>query len=58
MLTSSASDLLAASEELKWPLPVQYDRVSPAYRAAFEKAFSNLLRLQDMYAPAHFPRLH
>ncbi|KZV95590.1 hypothetical protein EXIGLDRAFT_671991 [Exidia glandulosa HHB12029] len=47
------SDLLAASEELKWPLPVKYDQVPPEHRAAFEKAFSNLLRLQDIGTKLH-----
>lgn len=40
--------LLAASEKLKWPMPVEYASASLDDRKAFEAAFLNLLQLQQM----------
>jgi hypothetical protein len=43
--------LLAISEKLRWPMPVNYASASPEDRRAFESAFLNLLRLQTMSEP-------
>jgi hypothetical protein len=40
--------LLAASEKLHWPMPVDYTSASREDRAAFEEAFLNLLKFQKM----------
>lgn len=40
--------LVAASEKLQWPLPVDYTVATPAERKEFEDAFFNLTRLQTM----------
>lgn len=43
--------LLSAAEGLRWPMPVDYASAKPELRKAFEGAFGNLLRLQQMYVP-------
>ncbi|TRM66203.1 TIP-1 family-domain-containing protein [Schizophyllum amplum] len=40
--------LLAAAEKLKWPMAVDYASADAETRKAFEHAFYNLLRLQDI----------
>ncbi|KAJ7071449.1 RINT-1 family protein [Mycena amicta] len=42
-----SSTLLAASENLGWPMPVDYAAASAEVRRSFEKAFTDLLRLQS-----------
>ena len=42
------SALLAASENLHWPMPVDYAAASPEHRTAFESAFCSLLDFQAM----------
>jgi len=42
------SALLVASENLHWPMPVDYVSVSPEHRKAFESAFRLLLDFQTM----------
>ncbi|KAJ7275473.1 TIP-1 family-domain-containing protein [Mycena haematopus] len=41
-----SSSLLAASERLGWPMPVDYLAAPPQNRKDFEKTFSDLLKLQ------------
>lgn len=41
-------ELLAASEKLKWPMPVDYASATSDDRKAFEVAFLDLLKLQEM----------
>ncbi|KAA1468489.1 hypothetical protein DENSPDRAFT_833787 [Dentipellis sp. KUC8613] len=55
MKAALSSVLLSAAETLKWPLPVDYPAVSADDRRAFEKAFSNLLSLQDIGDKIHPP---
>ncbi|KAF4572590.1 hypothetical protein EYR36_007098 [Pleurotus pulmonarius] len=43
-----AERLLSAAETLQWPRPVEYHTASLEHRQAFEHAFINLLRLQDL----------
>ncbi|KAG9223134.1 hypothetical protein CCMSSC00406_0000177 [Pleurotus cornucopiae] len=43
-----AERLLSAAETLQWPRPVEYHAASLEHRQAFEHAFLNLLRLQDL----------
>ncbi|KAF9498112.1 hypothetical protein BDN71DRAFT_1443821 [Pleurotus eryngii] len=43
-----AEHLLSAAETLQWPRPVEYRAASLEHRQAFEHAFINLLRLQDL----------
>ncbi|KAJ7169459.1 TIP-1 family-domain-containing protein [Mycena filopes] len=45
---SLSASLLAASERLKWPMPVDYVAASPQDRKDFERAFSDLLKLQNI----------
>ncbi|KAJ7042676.1 TIP-1 family-domain-containing protein [Mycena alexandri] len=45
---SLSASLLAASERLKWPMPVDYVAASPQDRKNFERAFSDLLKLQNI----------
>lgn len=40
--------LLVASEKFGWPMAVNYAKVAPEDRTAFENAFHNLLRLQAL----------
>ncbi|KAJ7630533.1 TIP-1 family-domain-containing protein [Roridomyces roridus] len=42
-----SSSLLAASERIGWPTPVDYIAHSPEDRKSFERAFSDLLKLQN-----------
>ncbi|KIJ68701.1 hypothetical protein HYDPIDRAFT_173364 [Hydnomerulius pinastri MD-312] len=42
------STLISASENLKWPTAVDYLAASKEDRAAFESAFADLLRLQEI----------
>jgi hypothetical protein len=42
------SALLAASENLHWPMQVDYSTASPEHRKAFEDAFHILLDFQEM----------
>jgi hypothetical protein len=42
------SALLVASENLQWPMPVDYAAVSPEHRTVFENAFRRLLDFQVM----------
>jgi RAD50-interacting protein 1 len=42
------SALLAASENLHWPMPVDYAAASPEHRNAFESTFRSLLEFQAM----------
>ena len=42
------SALLAASENLHWPMPVDYSIASLEHRRAFETAFRRLLDFQEM----------
>jgi hypothetical protein len=42
------SALLVASENLHWPMPVDYADASPEHRNAFESAFRSLLDFQAM----------
>jgi RAD50-interacting protein 1 len=42
------SALLAASENLHWPMPVDYVAASPEHRKAFESTFRSLLEFQAM----------
>lgn len=42
------SALLAASENLHWPMPVDYSAASLEHRKAFEDAFHLLLDFQEM----------
>lgn len=51
----SYRSFLAASERLGWPMPVDYVAASPEDRKAFERAFRDLLKLQNMsvYLPCH-----
>ncbi|KAI0274887.1 TIP-1 family-domain-containing protein [Gloeopeniophorella convolvens] len=46
------SALLAASENLHWPMPVDYAAATPEHRKAFEDAFRLLLDFQDMWVPS------
>nr|GAT43660.1 predicted protein [Mycena chlorophos] len=43
-----SSTLLAAAEKLGWPMPVNYVAASPEDRKSFEKAFTDLSRLQTI----------
>ncbi|KAF7340034.1 hypothetical protein MVEN_01921300 [Mycena venus] len=45
---SLSASLLAASEKLGWPMPVDYLAASPQDRKDFERTFSDLLRLQNI----------
>ncbi|KAJ6574637.1 TIP-1 family-domain-containing protein [Mycena capillaripes] len=45
---SLSASLLAASERLGWPMPVDYVAASPQDRKDFERTFSDLLRLQQI----------
>lgn len=45
-LTLRHSDLLVASENLHWPMPVDYAAASPEHRNAFETSFRSLLDFQ------------
>ncbi|KAJ7139717.1 TIP-1 family-domain-containing protein [Mycena epipterygia] len=45
---SLSAALLAASERLKWPMPVDYLAASPEDRKSFERAFGDLLKLQNI----------
>ncbi|KAI0257312.1 TIP-1 family-domain-containing protein [Lactifluus subvellereus] len=45
--------LLAASENLHWPMPVDYSTVSPEHRKAFEDAFHLLLDFQEIGEKLH-----
>lgn len=47
------SDLLDASEQLSWPMVVKYDTISSEHRVQFEKAFSKMLRLQEIGEKLH-----
>jgi hypothetical protein len=40
--------MIAASEKLKWPMPVDYNTCAPEDRQEFENAFDALLTLQDL----------
>ncbi|KAG9103847.1 hypothetical protein FRC06_007525 [Ceratobasidium sp. 370] len=42
-----SSRLIAASEKVSWPLPINLTTVSPADTESFQKAFSDLLTLQS-----------
>lgn len=42
------SHLLAAAENIKWPMKVDYQSYPPAERKDFENTFTNLLRLQEL----------
>jgi hypothetical protein len=42
------SALLAASENLHWPMPIDYVAASLEHRDAFEGAFRSLLEFQTM----------
>ncbi|TFY64757.1 hypothetical protein EVG20_g5839, partial [Dentipellis fragilis] len=53
MKAALSSVLLSAAEPLKWPMPVDYPAVSAEDRRTFEKAFSNLLTLQDIGDKIH-----
>ncbi|KAI0344153.1 hypothetical protein BDW22DRAFT_1355453 [Trametopsis cervina] len=48
-----AATLLAAAEKLQWPLPVDYVSAPPEDRKAFEAAFANLLKLQNLAKKLH-----
>ncbi|KAL5534489.1 hypothetical protein ACEPAG_951 [Sanghuangporus baumii] len=43
-----SSTLLSAAEGLHWPMPVDYATANIDVRRAFENAFSNLLKLQEI----------
>ncbi|KAF7367286.1 hypothetical protein MSAN_00790600 [Mycena sanguinolenta] len=43
-----SSSLLAASETLGWPMPVDYAAAPPQNRKDFERTFSDLLKLQTI----------
>ncbi|KAH7927393.1 hypothetical protein BV22DRAFT_1085155 [Leucogyrophana mollusca] len=43
-----SASLLSASEKLGWPMPVDYASASADDRKAFESAFTDLLRLQEI----------
>ncbi|KAJ7923065.1 TIP-1 family-domain-containing protein [Mycena leptocephala] len=45
---SLSASFLAASERLGWPMPVDYVAASPEDRKAFERAFRDLLKLQNI----------
>ncbi|KAI0281623.1 TIP-1 family-domain-containing protein [Russula aff. rugulosa BPL654] len=51
--TSMHSALLAASENLHWPMPVDYAAASPEHRNAFESAFCRLLEFQAIGEKSH-----
>ncbi|KAG9101209.1 hypothetical protein FS749_009374 [Ceratobasidium sp. UAMH 11750] len=42
-----SSRLIAASEKISWPLPINLTAVSPADTESFQKAFTDLLTLQS-----------
>jgi hypothetical protein len=42
------SVLLAASEDLHWPMQVDYSTASPEHKRAFEDTFHRLLDFQEM----------
>ncbi|KAL5535279.1 hypothetical protein ACEPAF_3373 [Sanghuangporus sanghuang] len=43
-----SSTLLSAAEGLHWPMPVDFATANVDVRRAFERAFSNLLKLQEI----------
>ncbi|KAH9050479.1 TIP-1 family-domain-containing protein [Lactarius hengduanensis] len=45
--------LLTASENLHWPMPVDYSVASPEYRKAFETTFHRLLDFQEIGQKLH-----
>ncbi|KAJ7124750.1 TIP-1 family-domain-containing protein [Mycena crocata] len=45
---SLSASLLAASERLRWPMPVDYIAAAPEHRKNFERTFSDLLKLQQI----------
>ncbi|KAJ7456570.1 TIP-1 family-domain-containing protein [Mycena latifolia] len=45
---SLSASLLTAAERLQWPMPVDYVTASPEDRKNFERAFSDLLKLQNI----------
>ncbi|KAJ7693622.1 TIP-1 family-domain-containing protein [Mycena rosella] len=45
---SLSASLLAAAERLRWPMQVDYVAASPEDRKNFERAFSDLLKLQNI----------
>ncbi|KAI5123752.1 hypothetical protein M0805_000343 [Coniferiporia weirii] len=47
------SSLLTAAEHLHWPMPVDYAAAKPEFHQAFENAFLNLLKLQDIGEKLH-----
>jgi len=40
--------LTAAAEKLGWPMSVNYATVAPSDKSAFEDAFVNVLKLQNV----------
>ncbi|THH05559.1 hypothetical protein EW145_g4700 [Phellinidium pouzarii] len=50
---SLSSSLLSAAENLHWPMPVDYAAAKPESRKAFESAFVNLLKLQEIGKKLH-----
>ncbi|KAJ7770915.1 TIP-1 family-domain-containing protein [Mycena maculata] len=47
---SLSASLLAAAERLGWPIPVDYTAATPEDRKNFERAFSDILKLQNIGA--------
>jgi hypothetical protein len=48
LISNFTSSLMTASEQLNWPLDVNYLEAHHEYRKAFEDTFLDLLKLQEL----------